>query len=265
MSINNTLKRERNKLLHRVEQLLEGPMIFLGFLWLILLIIELIRGLNPALQFLSTAIWILFIIDFIIKFFIAPKKLFFLKRNWLTLLSLIIPALRVIRIVRFVRILRAVRGIRLVRVVSSINRSMKSLNATMKRRGVVYVIAMTIAVSLAGAAGMYAFENDQPGGLQSFGTSLWWTMMLIISIGSDYWPQTIEGRVLCFLLSLYGFGVLGYITATLASFFIGRDAEEKDAPLAGSAEIELLKAEIMELTKAVKALTEMPVRVKGER
>ena len=49
--------------------------------------------------------------------------------------------------------------------------------------------------------------------------------MLLTSIGSEYWPQTAEGRVLCFLLSLYGFAVFGYVTAVLASFFVGRDAD----------------------------------------
>ena len=41
-------------------------------------------------------------------------------------------------------------------------------------------------------------------------------------IGSQFWPATTEGRVLAFLLSVYGLAVLGYLTATFASFFIGR-------------------------------------------
>ncbi len=44
-------------------------------------------------------------------------------------------------------------------------------------------------------------------------------------MGSDYWPRTPEGRILCLLLALYAFAVFGYVTATLASYFIGRDAE----------------------------------------
>jgi len=31
-------------------------------------------------------------------------------------------------------------------------------------------------------------------------------------------------------LALYAFAVFGYVTATLASFFIGRDAENKGTP-----------------------------------
>ena len=38
--------------------------------------------------------------------------------------------------------------------------------------------------------------------------------------------------------TLYEFAVFGYITATLASFFIERDAQSKDTQTAGSKDIE---------------------------
>ncbi len=248
---NPQLSRQRSTLLHRLEQLLEGPMIFLGFVWLILLVIELIWGLTPLLEILSITIWIVFIIDFLLKVFLAPKKINFLKKNWLTIISLIIPALRVVRFFRIARLIRGLRSVRLIKVVSSLNRSMGSLNATMKRRGFKYVIAITLFVIFAGAAGMYAFEKE---GLESYGESLWWTTMLLTSIGSEYWPVTPEGKALCILLSIYGFCVFGYITATLASFFVGRDAEEKGAPVAGSADIAALRKDIETLNKSVHLL-----------
>ncbi len=53
--------------------------------------------------------------------------------------------------------------------------------------------------------------------------------------------------MLCFLLSLYGLAVFGYITASFASFFIGRDAEAADAELAGTADLAALRAELQAL------------------
>ena len=44
------------------------------------------------------------------------------------------------------------------------------------------------------------------------------------TMGSDYFPQTAEGRVLCFILAIYAFAVFGYVTATLATFFVGRQS-----------------------------------------
>jgi voltage-gated potassium channel len=101
---------------------------------------------------------------------------------------------------------------------------------------------------------MYAFENEVPGGLHSYGAALWWTAMLLTSIGSEYWPKTAEGRVLCFLLSLYGFAVFGYVTATLASYFIGRDADAEEGELVSAKPIKELRVEIAALREELRSL-----------
>lgn len=253
MEENHSLTIKRNRLLIKIEKILEGPMIFLGFVWLVLLIIEFTNGFNTTLELISTIIWVLFIGDFILKILLAPKKLLFLKKNILTIISLIIPALRIFRIFRFIRLLRIFRGTRLIKVVASLNRSMKSLNATMGRRGFGYVMALTVAVILVGSAGMYTFEH---GKYESYWAAIWWTTMLVITVGTDFWPGTMEGRILCTLLSLYGFAVFGYITATLASFFIGRDAQTGKTPGIGLEDIKGLRMEIRELKQTISKLTE---------
>ncbi len=43
-------------------------------------------------------------------------------------------------------------------------------------------------------------------------------------------------------------------TATFATFFIGRDAEEKDAPVAGAKDIEELKNTILMLSQNIHEL-----------
>lgn len=75
--------------------------------------------------------------------------------------------------------------------------------------------------------------------------------MLLTTMGSEYWPKTIEGRVLCIVMALYAFAVFGYVTATIATFFIGRDAEEDDTEIAGSKQINELRKEILELKELI--------------
>lgn len=241
---------ERKKLLNTIEHLLEGPMVFLGFVWLVLLVIDLVWGLTPMLQNVSVTIWVIFIIDFLIKFFLAPNKIRFFKRNWLTAISLVIPAFRIFRLLR---ILRLLKGVRLIKVVGSLNRSMKSLSATMKRRGFAYVMALTVLVTFGGAAGMYGIEKGHAG-FENYGMALWWTSMRVITAGSDYWPITPEGRGLAFILALFGYAIFGYVTATLATFFIGRDAEEEQAPVAGTKDVDELKKMIVALSQKVDKL-----------
>lgn len=253
------LAQERRAVLRQLEDWLETPMLVLGLGWLVLLVIELAWGLSPLLETIGTVIWVIFILDFVVKFLLAPDKLDYLKANWLTVIALVVPALRVFRIVRVVRLLRvarAARGLRLVRIITSLNRGMRAISASMGRRGLGYVVALSLIVLLAGAAGMHAFENEVEGGLQSYGLALWWTAMLLTSIGSEYWPQTAEGRVLCFLLSLYGFAVFGYMTAALATYFIGRDAENEEAEVAGAQSLARLHAEIAALRAEVRTLLE---------
>jgi voltage-gated potassium channel len=66
--------RERKQLLTRIENLLDGPLIILGFIWLILIIVELLFEPNPIIETLSYVIWIIFIIDFLLKFFIGAAS-----------------------------------------------------------------------------------------------------------------------------------------------------------------------------------------------
>ncbi|MDX1552003.1 MAG: ion transporter [Marinobacter sp.] len=258
------LKRERYELLQRLEGWLETPMLALAFVWLVLLIVELVRGESMLFYVLGTVIWVVFIIDFAVKLVLAPDNSDYLKRNWLTAIALLLPALRIFRIVRAFRLLRlarAGRSLRLVRVVSSLNRGMKALGASLSRRGFGYVIALTVLVTLAGAAGMYAFENEVPGGLTSYGEALWWTGMIMATMGSEYWPQTIEGRVLCVFLALYAFGVFGYVTAALATFFVGRDADNNDAELAGARQLAEMREEVSALRDEIRALSrQLPER-----
>lgn len=226
------LERERNKFLHQLEAWLETPMVVLAFVWLVLLVVEFTWGATPLLSTTVTVIWVIFIVDFLLRFVVAPRKIAYLRRGWLTAISLVLPALRIARVFQTVRLLRTARAaqsLRLVRVVGSLNRGMRTLRATMRRRGAGYVAALTLVVVVVGAAGMYAFERNLPGGgagFENYSEALWWTAMLLTTIGSEYWPQTPEGRILCLLLAIYSLGILGYIAAGLASFFIGRDVEE---------------------------------------
>jgi voltage-gated potassium channel len=131
---------------------------------------------------------------------------------------------------------------------------MKALGASFGRRGFGYVVALSVIVVLAGAAGILAFENETEDGIKTYGDALWWTAMMITTIGSEYFPKTAEGRILCFLIALYGFAVFGYVTATLATYFVGRDAENKDSEIIGAEDIKELRSEISQLREEIKLL-----------
>ncbi len=103
---------------------------------------------------------------------------------------------------------------------------------------------------------MYAFENKVPGGLHTYGDALWWTAMIMTTMGSQYWPQTFEGRALCLFLAIYAFTIFGYVTATLATFFIGRDADNEEGEVAGMKELRALQKELSALREDIRTLSD---------
>lgn len=244
-----TSASERWSVLEDLDDWLRLPMAVLSLVWLLIVVAELVWGERGLLTTFGLVIWMIFLAEFAVRFFLAPAKVTFLRNNWLTVIALALPALRMFRAFRVLRAARALRGARLVRIVGAANRSMKALRATLRRRQFGYVAGLTVLLVCLGAAGMLNFEpaGEVDGGFTSYGHALWWTAMLITSIGSDFWPVTPAGRILALLLSIYGLAVFGYITASFASFFIGRDAEAPDAPGAGSADIQQLAAEIRDL------------------
>jgi voltage-gated potassium channel len=219
------MARERHKLVYQIQQWLEPPMIFLGLIWLLISIYELAVGERRGLMILSNLIWIFFGLEFLTRFAIAPDKWRFLKQNVLAILSLVLPAFRVLRMFRAFRLLSRARPsqvLRLARILTSTNRGLKSLRGVSRRLGVGYVILATICILFAGAAGMLAFERKVPNtGIENFGDALWWTAMMLTTSGSEYWPRTTEGRILCVFISVYAFAIFGYIAASVASLFVG--------------------------------------------
>jgi voltage-gated potassium channel len=278
------LKHERWRLLRHWTAFTEKPLIVLSFVWLVLLVLDFTSGLDPMLQALSYTIWGIFILDFLVEFAIAPRKKAYLRHHWLTAVALVLPAFRVLRVVPALRALQAARAARtvgLLRVVTSVNRGMGALGRTLQRRGIGYVVALTVIIVFVGAAGMEFFENpaalrdagyeaaaQQGAGLQSYGEAVWWTAMLMTTLGSDYWPKTVAGRVLCGLLSLYAFAIFGYITATIAGHFVGLETSQQvdDAATeaasatasptgAATAELRALREEIAALRTQIGTLT----------
>jgi voltage-gated potassium channel len=245
--------RQQYRLLRQLEDWLEMPMFLFSLLWAVLLAVELTVGAGPRLQTAANVIWAIFLLEFVLRFVIAPGKLRYLRKNWLTVFALALPALRVFRLTRVVYVLRAgraVRGLTLARVLTAFNRGLRTLQKNMGRFGFGYVLALTLLVALLGAAGMFAFERREAGGaLESFGDALWFTGMLLTTSGSDYWPQTGEGRVLCFLLALYAFAIFGYVTATIATLLVGQQTKNPRGPSLEAQAIAALQKEIKLLTE----------------
>ena len=73
--VKEVIVQERYKLLHEFEALLDPVVMVLGFVWLALLVIELAWDRPSAfVRMVVWVIWGIFLVDFLIRFTLAPRK-----------------------------------------------------------------------------------------------------------------------------------------------------------------------------------------------
>jgi voltage-gated potassium channel len=188
------------------------PLAILAILYLVLYSFEVLAHLPPALFFdfvvVSDIIWAIFIIDFLARFFLSPKKVPFLKRNAIELVALILP------------FFRAFRMFRVIIALGFLSRVGKSLNARIN----IYVGVILPLLIYVCALGVYDAEHKAPGAnITNFGDSIWWAFVTIGTIGyGDYYPVTFEGRAIAVLLMVAGLAFISVITVSVATLFLNR-------------------------------------------
>lgn len=233
----------------------------LSLVWLLILVLELVGQQAQWLFVSGTLLWLVFLLQYVLKAWTSPDRLKYVSRNFLFGLALTIPLLRFFRVqneLPWVGYLTATSGAQLVWIFGSVNFGMRSLQRDFRRRGVGLVIALTAVVLFVGAAALYNFERAEPGvGLHSYAEALWWTSMQMTTIGSGYSPVTAQGQVVALAISIYACGVFGYLTASLATFFIGQDSLDsgRAAPAPGAIDhsaLTQLKAEIAALREELR-------------
>ena len=231
-------------------------MLFLSFVWLCILITELVYGTNAISSGFGTTIWILFIFYFTIRLATATNRRIFLKKNWLFVLAVLVALLRFFPFLQAFTIVRAVTatfGMQVIWIFTSADQGMRSLRRKLGRRGTGYALVFTFVVIFAGAAGMLHFEkiSDDPESIQNYPKALWWTAMQMTNIGSAYSLKTAGGRAICLGISVYAAAMFGYLTALFATFLIDRDAKDPESEIPGQKSILEVKEEVMQLRRLI--------------
>ncbi len=131
------MKKSRRlyRIFYKLEEQLEIPMFILALVWLYLFIVELVKGLTQFQETLIYIIWGLFILEFLLKITLAPRKISFVKSNWITVIALLVPALRILRILNALRILQSVRVINSTRVIRAITSGKRFFSALKEAQG----------------------------------------------------------------------------------------------------------------------------------
>ncbi|MCT2585997.1 potassium channel family protein [Actinophytocola sp. S1-96] len=189
-------------------------------------------------------IWLVFVADYVIRFWLARRKLRFVLRNPFDLLVVVLP------------MLRQLRALRVVTIITLLNRR---LIHTLHQRVAVYASGATILVGLCASLAVLDAERDAPDAtITTFGDAAWWTLTTITTVGyGDRYPVTGEGRIVAATLMVGGIALLGVVTGLVASWFVRmlKGTEEAAAERAEQAE-DVLLAEIAELRAEIRAMAD---------
>jgi voltage-gated potassium channel len=129
--------------------------------------------------------------------------------------------------VRTFRLLRLFRAIKLVRYAPSLQAFGRALRRiTEELLAVLFVVLLTATV---GASLAYGFEGEaQPESFRSFGSSLWWSIVTMTTVGyGDTVPITVGGRVVAGVLSVAGIAMFAAPAGLLAAAFGDEMARER--------------------------------------
>lgn len=132
---NLSFKRKKYRTLYKLESGLEIPMFILSLVWLYLLIVDLVKGLDAIEGAVFYIIWGIFIFEYLLKLYLAANKWYYIKHNWITLIALIIPAFRVFRLLNAIRILRSASFISSTNIIRSLTSGKRFLAALKSAQG----------------------------------------------------------------------------------------------------------------------------------
>ena len=228
----------------RFSDAVELPLMVITILWLPVLIVPLVRPVHGAaaetLAVIDYMVWALFALEYVIKLYLAPSRWQFVRTHILDLLIVAVPFFRPLRIGRLARLAR------LGRVGIVAGRAIGRGKSVLTHKGLHFVLlAVGIIVFACAALVTVAERNAHGSNIHNLGQGLWWAVVTVTTVGyGDHAPVTPVGQGLAVFLMLAGIGLLGVLTATFASYFVGQGIDkaqgERDAMWA---ELEIAKFE----------------------
>ena len=162
------------------------------------------QSILDGIQWVS---WVAFAADLLFGIYKSSDKAQFLKKHPLEILAVVLPFLRPLRLLRFISFGTL--------VFEKVNLG-KSIAITFK------VIVTALFLTYLAGIEITMAERGEPGAtIQSVGDGFWWAITTLTTVGyGDIYPTTTEGRFIAIGLMVSGICVLGFISATVAAWFV---------------------------------------------
>lgn len=199
---------------------------------------------RAVLSYADDAVCILFLVDFVVSLYRAPRRLHYLVTwGWIDLLSSVpaLDAFRWGRAARLLRFLRVLRGLKSARALTHFVVGRRTESALLAST----LIALLLIVS--SSIAVLEFEVPDGGNIASAQDAMWWAVSTMTTVGyGDRYPITSEGRIVGVFLMAAGVGLFGVLSGAVASWFLSPAAHEADID---RAEIKRLLIELRDRDK----------------
>jgi voltage-gated potassium channel len=204
----------RNDLVDDIERITKYPMALLGVAWLVIAIVigtTNVTGTAPAVLVGTLfAAWVILLAEYLVRLVVSPDRRGYLRRRWVEPVTVVVPPLQgwhVIGIEKMSLLLHE-GGLR--------------VSAVLKHHSLFRVLIAAAGTLFIGAWLVLLFEKNAAGSnIHNYPDALWWAIVTVTTVGyGDRYPATEGGRAVATVLMLVGIGLIGVLTATVASVFV---------------------------------------------
>jgi voltage-gated potassium channel len=204
----------RHDLVDRIERTTKYPMALIGLAWLVLGIAVLTTdghgSASVALVATLFVLWAVVLVEYLVRLVVTPDRRGYLKRRWAEPATVVVPPLQGWHVVGMEKMSLLLREAEL------------RVETILKHHSLFRVLIAVGATLFLGAWLVLLFEENAKGSnIHNYPDALWWAFVTVTTVGyGDRFPVTGGGRTVAVILMLVGIGLIGVLTATVASVFI---------------------------------------------
>lgn len=214
---------EHHERVEAVERLTRYPLAALGVAWIVVLVIvatgHLATAQREVLVALLFAIWVVALAEYLVRLILAPDTRAYVRHRWVEPVTVIVPVALPWHLV----------GMEKVTLI--VHEGALRLRAILRHHSLFRVLLGALGVVLLGAWLVMLFERDATGSnIHDYPDALWWAVVTVTTVGyGDRFPVTEGGRAVAVVLMLVGIGLIGTLTATVASIFVKEHTDASTA------------------------------------
>jgi voltage-gated potassium channel len=204
----------RHDLVDRIEEVTRYPMAFLGIAWLLIAIIVLTTDVNhsSSTRLVGTlfVLWAVLLVEYLVRLVVTPDRRGYVKRRWAEPATVALPPLQGWHMVGMEKMSLLLYEAEL------------RVEAILKHHSLFRVLIAAAATVFLGAWLVLLFEENTKGSnIHGYPDALWWAVVTVTTVGyGDRYPVSEGGRAVAVVLMLVGIGLIGVLTATVASVFV---------------------------------------------